>query len=122
MKAVFFSLTGQTKRFANKLGITSIDISSNPFLTIDEDFVLLAPTYDKSMTEVANQFLEHEHNLQFCRGIIGIGNKNFADLFIYTAKDLAFDYDLELLYGLEFSGTSADVEAVLSILNQKECG
>lgn len=120
MKIIFFSLTGQTRRFVNKLGFASIDISSNPFLTVEEAFILIVPTYDQDMTEVANQFMEHENNYLNCKGIIGTGNKNFANQFIETAKDLSFDFDVEVLYGLEFSGTPTDVTNVQAIISKIE--
>ncbi|MBS7577555.1 MULTISPECIES: class Ib ribonucleoside-diphosphate reductase assembly flavoprotein NrdI [unclassified Enterococcus] len=120
MEIIFFSLTGQTRRFVNKLGFASSDISSNPFLNVNTNYILIVPTYDPDMTEIANQFLEFETNLSYCKGIIGTGNKNFADLFIYTAKDLAAEYNLPVLYGLEFSGTPTDVANVQKIINNME--
>lgn len=111
MKLVYLSITGQTRRFVNKLDLPAYEIEpANPFFEINEPFVLLVPTYDKEITEVVNDFLEFKNNLSFCQGVAGGGNRNFAELYIYTAKDLAQDYHLPLLFDFEFSGTNEDVQ------------
>ena len=65
------------------------------------------------------EFLEVPGNVDLCRGIIGSGNRNFAQLYLGTAKELSEKYDLDILYDYEMNGTSVDVEAVHDIL--KSC-
>ncbi|WP_317636606.1 class Ib ribonucleoside-diphosphate reductase assembly flavoprotein NrdI [Xylocopilactobacillus apicola] len=123
MKLVYFSITGQTKRFVQKLGLANKEITeANPFFTLKEPFVLLVPTYDEETTSVVNDFLEYQNNLQNCRGVIGSGNRNFAEKFIYTAKDLCLDYHLPLLYAYEFNGTQEDVSKVKEIVERLDHG
>ncbi|MDR0921808.1 MAG: class Ib ribonucleoside-diphosphate reductase assembly flavoprotein NrdI [Lactobacillales bacterium] len=121
MKLVYFSLTGQTRRFVKKIGMESVEITpTNPFLTVDEPYLLIVPTYEREITEPVNDFLEYETNLKQCKGVIGGGNRNFADLFIYTAKDICRDYDLPLLYAFEFNGTMEDVEFMKKVVSELE--
>lgn len=117
MKLVYFSLTGQTRRFIKKLDLPAYEIDpTNPFVSLDEPFVLVVPTYDKEITETVNEFLDYETNAEQLLGVAGGGNRNFAELFIYTAKDIARDYQAPLLFAFEFNGTVADVQEFQQIL------
>ncbi|MGX7420633.1 class Ib ribonucleoside-diphosphate reductase assembly flavoprotein NrdI [Carnobacterium gallinarum] len=110
MKVVYFSLTGQTRRFVNKLNLDSYEVTeTNPFYRIEEDFVVVAPTYDIEVTELMNDFIEYSDNLSHLKGVAGGGNRNFADLFVFTARDLAKKYNVPMLIEFEFSGTDLDV-------------
>ena len=81
MKIVYFTVTGQTKRFIKKLGSNyeyfEID-AANPFFEVSDPFVLITPTYDKQITEPINEFLEYQNNSHYLKGIVGTGNRNFA--------------------------------------------
>lgn len=110
MKVVYFSLTGQTRRFVNKLDLDSYEVTeTNPFYQIKEDYVVVAPTYDIEVTELINDFIEYSDNRAYLKGVAGSGNRNFADLFVFTAKDLAKKYNVPMLLEFEFSGTDLDV-------------
>ena len=42
MKIVYFSLTGQTRRFVKKLDLDSYEVTeTNPFYRIEEDYVVV---------------------------------------------------------------------------------
>ena len=111
MKIVYFSLTGQTRKFVNKLNMDLLEITpTNPFIAIEEPFILVTPTYEKEATEILNDFVETDNNLQYFKGVAGGGNLNFGKLFVFTAKDLARDYNVPLLHSFEFQGNEADVE------------
>ncbi len=56
----------------------------------------------------------------FLVGVAGGGNRNFAELFVYTAKDIARDYHVPLLYSFEFSGTDEDVETFKKVVEEIE--
>ncbi|MFD2308343.1 class Ib ribonucleoside-diphosphate reductase assembly flavoprotein NrdI [Enterococcus termitis] len=121
MKLVYFTVTGQTRRFIKKLDLPAYEIEpANPFFEINEPFILIVPTYDEDITEVINDFLDHKSNHKQLVGVAGGGNRNFADLFIYTAKDIARDYDVPLLFAFEFSGTNEDVESFKKVVNELE--
>ncbi|ETA74701.1 class Ib ribonucleoside-diphosphate reductase assembly flavoprotein NrdI [Ligilactobacillus equi] len=112
MKIVYFTVTGQTRRFIKKLGSEFESYEINPaseFPEITEPFVLITPTYEDAITEPVRDFLDYAENANYLKGIVGTGNRNFAQLFIFTAKDLAEEYDTPIIYAFEFNGTSKDV-------------
>ncbi|MGO3732489.1 MAG: class Ib ribonucleoside-diphosphate reductase assembly flavoprotein NrdI [Vagococcus sp.] len=121
MKLVFFSLTGQTRRFIKKLDLPAYEIDpNNPFHEMDEAFILIVPTYDQEVTEVVNDFIEFKQNQSHMLGVAGGGNRNFADLFVFTAKDIARDYHVPLLFSFEFNGTPEDVKNFKKVVSDLE--
>lgn len=121
MKLVYFSLTGQTRRFVKKLDLPAYEVEpANPFFEVNEPFVLIVPTYEKEITSVVNEFLDYKKNALFLSGVAGGGNRNFAELFIYTAKDIANKYQVPLLFSFEFSGTNEDVQSFKKVVNEIE--
>ncbi|GKS80751.1 ribonucleotide reductase assembly protein NrdI [Ligilactobacillus pabuli] len=111
MKIVYFSVTGQTRRFIKKLNLNdTYEIDPiDPEFEVGEPFVLVVPTYEKEITEPVTDFLYFSTNREMLQGVAGTGNRNFAELFIFTAKDLAAEFNVPLLYAFEFNGTSKDV-------------
>lgn len=110
MKIVYFSLTGNVRRFVSKLGMPAIELSTtNPFLEVTEPFVLIAPSYDKEVTDILWDFMETGMNQTFCKGVVGSGNLNFDSLYVFTAKDLARDFGVPLLGAFEYFGTDRDI-------------
>lgn len=121
MKIVYFTVTGQTRRFIKKLDLAAYEIEpANPFFEINEPFVLVVPTYDQEITEVVNDFLDYKSNQENLQGVAGGGNLNFAELFVYTAKDIARDYNVPMLFAFEFSGTNEDVESFKKVVSELE--
>lgn len=113
MKIVYITLTGQTRKFVNKLDIETIELSPiDPFVEINEPFIIVAPTYEKEATEILWEFLDTGENRRYFKGVAGGGNRNFNELFVFTAKDLAEDYDVPMLHAFEFQGSPRDVEAL----------
>lgn len=111
MKVVYLSLTGQTRKFVNKLGMDFLEITpTDPFIAVDEPYIVITPTYEKEVTEILNDFIETENNQSFLKGVAGGGNINFGQLFVFTAKDLARDYNVPLLHSFEFQGSEVDVK------------
>ncbi len=121
MKIVYFSVTGQTRRFIKKLDLAAYEIEpADPFFEINEPFVLVVPTYDQEITEVVNDFLDYKSNQKQLRGVAGSGNLNFAELFVYTAKDIAREYKVPMVFAFEFSGTNEDVESFKKVVSELE--
>ncbi|MBO1087213.1 class Ib ribonucleoside-diphosphate reductase assembly flavoprotein NrdI [Enterococcus mundtii] len=117
MLIVYLSLTGNTKRFVNKLGMDSLELNpTNPFIPVNEPYVIVAPTYELEATDCINDFIEHETNKAYLKGFLGGGNLNFGELFVFTAKDLSKEYSKPLLYSFEYSGTEVDINNVKDIL------
>lgn len=111
MKIVYFSVTGQTKRFVKKLSLKdTYEIDPiDPEIEVGEPFVLIVPTYEKDITEPVTDFLYYGSNQEQLQGVAGTGNRNFAQLFVFTAKDISKEFKVPLLYTFEFNGTTKDV-------------
>lgn len=121
MKVVYLSLTGQTRKFVHKLEMDLIELSPiDPFVYVNEPFIVVTPTYEKEATECINEFLETGDNLSYFKGVVGGGNRNFNDLFVFTAKDIARDYQVPLLHAFEFQGSDYDVEQVKKAVKNLE--
>lgn len=123
MILVYFSNTGQTRKFINKTGIKSYEIEfNNPFFEVDDYFVLVSPSYEPEATDHALDFLETGNNLDYFLGVVGSGNRNFSDLFCYTAKDIAVEYNKPYLYEFEFQGMEKDVIEIRKIMKNIDNG
>lgn len=115
-KVVYYSQTGQTRKFVNKLeGYESLEITPDKCeVTMDEPFLLVMPSYESHVHPVvidtACHFLETGNNIELCKGLFGGGNRNFAQLFCVTARELAKEYGIPVLHEFEFQGSKTDVE------------
>lgn len=121
MKVAYLSITGNVKQFIKKLGLNDediIEVGENIYPeSIEEDFVLIAPTYEEDMTFPLNEFLDE--NKACCKGIIGSGNRNFGDDgYCFTAKDLSKEYNIPVIYDFEYAGLDSDVLKVKELLNK----
>ena len=84
----FSSVSGNTKRFVEKLGLPAHRIPLYPKddpLVVDEDFVLMVPTYGGgngrgAVPKQVIKFLNDERNRKHIRGVIGAGNTNFGEI------------------------------------------
>ena len=123
MKIIYFSVTGQTRRFIKKLGPT-VDATEidpvDPLFMVNEPFVLIVPTYEDEITYPVTEFLEYANNAASLKGIVGTGNRNFEELFIFTAKNLAKKFNVPVLYSFEFNGTPTDVQNFKEAVNKLE--
>ncbi|MGX7108093.1 class Ib ribonucleoside-diphosphate reductase assembly flavoprotein NrdI [Facklamia miroungae] len=115
---VFISLTGQTRRFVEKLSADQqLEIDDrNCDVTMKQPFLLIVPTYQEIVRELVDDFLAVEGNLEKCRGIVGAGNLNFAQLFCFTAKDISRDYRIPLIHQIEFQGNETDVSYIKEVM------
>ncbi|KRL85144.1 class Ib ribonucleoside-diphosphate reductase assembly flavoprotein NrdI [Ligilactobacillus apodemi] len=123
MKIVYFSVTGQTRRFIKKLGaeFSAYEIDPvDPFFELNEPFVLIIPTYEDEITYPVIEFLKFKNNAAFFKGIVGTGNRNFAELFIFTAKNISKKFNVPLIYSFEFNGTPKDVQNFKEAVNKLE--
>lgn len=121
MQIVYLSIVGNTRRFVERLGMPAIELSDiTVYTTMDQPYIIIAPTYEIEATDIINDFLEHEDNLDFCRGVVGAGNRNFNDLYCFTAEDLSMDYDIPLLHRFEIQGSDYDLQRVKEIVAEIE--
>ncbi|MDH6242865.1 class Ib ribonucleoside-diphosphate reductase assembly flavoprotein NrdI [Mycobacterium sp. OTB74] len=122
----FSSVSENTHRFVQKLGIPAIRIPLHGRLddgVITEPYVLVLPTYGGGRATpdindggyVPKQviaFLNNEHNRSLIRGVIAAGNNNFGAEFAYAGNVVSRKCGVPFLYRFELMGTPDDVDAV----------
>lgn len=117
MLLIYYSFTGNTERFVNKLDVgEGIDIVSVSDVDhIQDRFILVTPTYNiGQIPEEVKEFLE-EHGKKMI-GVIGIGNKSWGKTYGVASNKIAGMYDVPLLHKLEMSGNKKDIEIVENII------
>lgn len=111
MLVVYISLTGNTRRFVEKLGMDSLEINQmNPYVEIDRDCVFILPTYSDTLTDIASDFINYKNNRQYVKGIVGGGERNFGRNYIFSPRDLAKKEGIPLIFDFEKSGNNLDVK------------
>ena len=120
----FSSVSENTHRFVQKLGLSATRIPLHGRIEVDEPYVLIVPTYGGGRANgpdpdaggyVPKQviaFLNNEHNRSLIRGVIAAGNTNFGAEFCYAGNVISAKCDVPYLYRFELMGTLEDVEAV----------
>lgn len=124
VKILYFSITGNVKRFVQNLNLPSEDvyeITENLDITpIDgEKYIIIAPTYKHELTWALDDLID-DLGAENCLGLMGSGNRNFADLYCFTVKDLSEKYSIPILYNFEYFGLDSDIKRVKSIINKLE--
>ncbi|MEI6699238.1 MAG: class Ib ribonucleoside-diphosphate reductase assembly flavoprotein NrdI [Mycobacteriaceae bacterium] len=130
VRVVYFSSVSEnTHRFVEKLGMPAIRIPLREAIEVDGPYVLILPTYGGGRAEgpdpeagsyVPKQviaFLNNEHNRLLLRGVIAAGNTNFGAEFCYAGDVVSRKCNVPFLYRFELMGTVDDVEAVRAGLN-----
>ncbi len=116
----FSSVSGNTERFVEKLGIPAQRIplhAKDEPLVVDEPYVLIVPTYGggpetRAVPKQVIRFLNDEHNRALCRGVIAAGNTNFGEAYGIAGDIIARKLQVPYLYRFELFGTPDDVTAV----------
>lgn len=123
-KLVYFSSVSEnTKRFIEKLELPEGSVARIPLrraeepLVVDEDFVLMVPTYGGGNTggAVPKQvihFLNDKRNRAHIKGVISGGNTNFGEAYCIAGDIIARKCNVPHLYKFELLGTSRDVTTV----------
>lgn len=120
-RIVYFSSTsGNTHRFVGKLGIEADRLPlrpTDPFLRVDEPYVLITPTYGGgshggAVPRQVVKFLNDEHNRSLLRGVIAAGNTNFGSAYCLAGDIISAKCQVPYLYAFELLGTSEDVTSV----------
>jgi protein involved in ribonucleotide reduction len=129
VRVVYFSSVSEnTHRFVQKLGLPAVRIPLHGRIEVDEPYVLIMPTYGGGKVNgpddvpdsnaggyVPKQviaFLNNEHNRSLIRGVIAAGNTNFGAEFCYAGNVVSRKCGVPYLYRFELMGTAEDVEAV----------
>jgi protein involved in ribonucleotide reduction len=122
----FSSVSENTHRFVQKLGVPATRIPLHGRIEVDQPYVLVLPTYGggRANPNIADieaggyvpkqviAFLNNEHNRALLRGVIAAGNTNFGAEFCYAGEVVARKCGVPYLYRFELMGTDEDVQAV----------
>ena len=116
----FSSVSGNTKRFIEKLGRPAARLprhAREPALDAGEPYVLVVPTYGGgdgkgAVPKQVIRFLNDERNRALIRGVISAGNTNFGSAFGLAGDIIAAKTGVPHLYRFEVFGTPDDVRAV----------
>lgn len=122
----FSSATENTHRFVQKLGLPARRIPlrpQDPFLTVDDEYVLVVPTYGGgngkgAVPKQVIKFLNDPHNRSLIRGVISGGNMNFGAAYCIAGDIVAAKCQVPHLYRFELMGTTEDVNHVREGLGQ----
>lgn len=111
MFLVYMSITGNVERFVEKTGLESFRITeSNPYIKMEQDFVMVIPTYVGYVDYEVEAFLSYKDNLKHLVGFASSGSMNFNDAYCINGVELSEQYEVPLICKFEFSGTDKDVE------------
>ncbi|WP_292832413.1 class Ib ribonucleoside-diphosphate reductase assembly flavoprotein NrdI [Microbacterium sp.] len=120
----FSSVSGNTARFVEKLGLPAVRIPllpSEPAAVVDEPYVLVTPTYGGgqgrgqekgAVPKQVIRFLNDEGNRKNLRGVISAGNTNFGAAYCLAGDIISRKCTVPHLYRLELFGTPDDVDRV----------
>lgn len=111
MLLVYMSLTGNVRNFVDRTGMDSLEISeSSVYKEVDEDYIIVIPSYVGYINDEVEDFLEYGNNLHRLVGFASSGNLNFNDLYCINAKELSKQYNKPIIFTFEYSGTDDDVK------------
>ena len=104
----FSSVSGNTARFVDKLGMPAVRIpihANEELPAVEEPFVLVTPNY-------GGRFLNSERNRSLIRGVISAGNSNFGESVGLAGDIISRKCHVPHLYRLEVFCTPEDVARV----------
>jgi len=117
----FSSVSENTKRFVDKLGVPSyripIPLSEAASYTHNADSVLVTPTYgggneNNTVPKQVIKFLNNPENRKHIKAVIAGGNTNFGAHFCKAGEIIARKLGVPMLYRFEITGTPEDVKEV----------
>lgn len=116
----FSSVSGNTHRFVQKLGLPAERIplhAKDAPLHATEPYVLVVPTYGGgdghgAVPKQVIRFLNDENNRALLRGVIAAGNTNFGTAYGLAGDIIAAKCHVPQLYRFEVFGTPDDVNIV----------
>ncbi len=126
MLVVYFSsVTENTRRFVDKLGLPSARIPlhrNDEPLIVNEPYVLVTPTYgggvsmtgqnSKPVPKQVIRFLNNEHNRSFIRAVVAGGNTNFGTDYGLAGEIIAAKCKVPYVYRFELMGNENDVRVL----------
>lgn len=120
VKLVYYSKTGNTRRYVKKVGWPDTIEIDDGMCNIEDEFILVVPTYEASAVQEVIDFMDDDGNAGRCIGVLGGGNLNFGkDLYGITSKEIGRKYNVPVLRLFEFTGDRSDVEYLSKLLKSK---
>lgn len=115
----FSSASGNTHRFVERLGLpaTRIPLHWEDGFQVDEEYVLIVPTYGGgnlkgAVPKQVIKFLNNPHNRGLIRGVIASGNTNFGSAYCLAGDIISAKCQVPHMYKFELLGTAEDVTRV----------
>ena len=114
----FSSVSENTKRFVEKLGIPSyripLQVSEATNYTHNRDSVLVIPTYgggndNSTVPKQVIKFLNNPENRKHIKAVIAGGNTNFGAHFCRAGEIIASKLGVPMIYRFEITGTPEEV-------------
>lgn len=117
MLVVYDSMTGNVKRFVNKLPphFTTCPISE---YRGNEKFILITYTFDfGQVSDSTKAFLQSHHGNMV--GVASSGNKNWGDNFALAAHRIGNSYGVPIILKFELAGTEDDINKFVKGVKEK---
>lgn len=121
----FSSVSENTHRFVERVGLPAsrIPLHWEDGYQVDEDYVLIVPTYGGgneggAVPRQVIKFLNDRHNRDRLQGVIASGNTNFGTAFCLAGDIVSAKCQVPFLYRFELLGTAEDVSRVREGLDQ----
>ncbi|GGI39279.1 class Ib ribonucleoside-diphosphate reductase assembly flavoprotein NrdI [Mammaliicoccus stepanovicii] len=105
MKVIYYSLTGNVKRFIQKSGLTDTMALTevNKFEVINEPFIIVTGTIGfGQIPDTVQDFLDINH--EQLKAVVGSGNRNWGQNFAKAGDEIAEKYHVPLLMKFELHG------------------
>lgn len=117
MNIVYFSQTGNTKKFISKVSnyFEQIKTFSIESFNLDEPFILITSTTGFGEIPTPVQTFLNKNDKNLC-GVIGSGNKNWGSKYCLAAKKIANIYNVPLLLTFELAGNNQDIDNFKNII------
>ena len=114
---VFYSFTGQTRRFVEKVkALSSVEcIELTEDLKVDSRFILLTSTIGfGQVPQPVTAFLENNHKNMVA--VMSNGNKNWGENFAKAGDIISNHYRVPLIAKYELAGTEQDVKTLIEYM------
>lgn len=111
MLLVYMTVTGNVLDFVEETGFDTYELNpSKTPIEVNEDYIIVIPTYVGYINDDVSRFVEYGNNLEHLVGFVGSGNLNFGDdLFCINARELSAKYGKPLIMKIEYFGTEEDI-------------
>lgn len=110
MKVVFYSFSGNVRRFLDRTGLEDVHEITEETIEqkIEEPYILVTGTIGfGEVPEPVQYFLEHSG--EYLRGVAASGNRNWGQNFAKGGRTVAKQYDVPLLMKFEVQGSDKEV-------------